>query len=196
LKRQANAIEKGGSPQRGQFNAKVVHLWEMAMWGTRAKLRAQQEKNLERWKEAQRKQQTEWDKWLDSPKGRAATQEQRQAKWTALVKKQKAKPHIESATLTPAGTFTDAMASHIWKAVVDAAWEEPKTRSLIEQQFAAAESYGLHKGWRNKKRQIIEQVVAESYGFNTKERAMDAIHDLATQLQFTVKKQPGHKRAE
>jgi len=96
-------------------------------------------------------------------------------------------PHV--VTLTPAGKFTDAMASHIWKAVVDVALKEPETRSVIEQQLAAAESYGLTKGWRNKKRQTIEQIVAEIYGFKTKEGAMDAIHDLATRLQVELKKQ-------
>jgi hypothetical protein len=43
---------------------------------------------------------------------------------------------------------------------------------------------------RNKKRQIIEQVVAESYGFVTKERVMDAIRKLADKyLQFALHKQ-------
>jgi len=34
FKRQARAIEKGGLPQRAQFNAKVVDLLEQAMWDT------------------------------------------------------------------------------------------------------------------------------------------------------------------
>jgi hypothetical protein len=87
--------------------------------------------------------------------------------------------------LTPAGKFSDAMASHIWKAVVNAALEEPETRSLIDQQVAAGESYGF----KTTKRHITEQVVAESFGFKTKERAMDAIHDIATRLKFALKKQ-------
>ena len=41
----------------------------------------------------------------------------------------------------------------------------------------------------NKKRQIIEQVVAEIYGFKTKELAMDAIRELAGRLGFKLKKQ-------
>jgi hypothetical protein len=143
--RQAKAIAKGGLPQqRAQFNAKVVHLLELAFWETWAKQRAEQER-----------------------KGR----------------------HMESATLTPAGKFTDAMASDIWKAVVRADLEEPKRRSLIEQQLAVAESYGLGKASRNKKPQIIEQVVAESYGFKTKECAMDAIRDFAERLRFELRKQ-------
>jgi hypothetical protein len=141
FERQAKAIRKGGVPQRARFNAKVVHLIEIAWWGTDANRRS----DLER-----------------------------------------AADELGLTTLTPAGKFTDAMASHIWKAVVNAASEEPEIRSLIEQQFAAGESYGF----KTKKRQIIEQVVAENYGFKTKERAMDAIHDLATRLQFALKKQP------
>jgi hypothetical protein len=154
FRQQANAIEKGGSPQRAQFNAKVVYLLEHAMCKT-AGLR-------ENW--------------------RPLTDAEREA-FPNLTQV----PQV--ITLTPAGKSTDAMASHIWKALVDAVREEPKTRSLIEQQFAVAEDYGLHKGLRNKKRQIIEQIVAESYGFKTKEQAMDAIHELAKRLQFALKKQ-------
>src|SRR5262249_8088631 len=71
-------------------------------------------------------------------------------------------PHV--VTLTLAGKFTDKMASDIWKAVVDDALKDPETVSLIEQQLAAGQSYGF----KTKKRQIIEQIVAEIYGFKTK----------------------------
>src|SRR5262245_10774767 len=78
----------------------------------------------------------------------------------------------EDLTLTPAGKFTDAMASRIWKAVVNAALEEPETRALIEQQFAAGGNYGFktkiieHVLGKNKKqkRQIIEQIVPKPTG--------------------------------
>ena len=88
--------------------------------------------------------------------GATATQDQRQAKWAALVEKQKAKPHIESATLTPAGKFTDAMASDIYKRL---------------------------------KKQSKSPLVVEGYQFEDKRRVMDAIHDLANQLQIGLKKQ-------
>jgi hypothetical protein len=99
---------------------------------------------------------------------------------------ERAADELGLTTLTPADKFTETMASHIWKAVVNGALEEPEPRSLIEQQFAAGENYGF----KTKKRQIVEQVVAESYGFTTKERAMDAIHDLATRLKVALTKQP------
>ena len=81
------------------------------------------------------------------------------------------------------------MAGDIWKAVANAALEEPKTRSLIDQQLATVEQYGLQKPLHNNKRQTLEQLVAEIYGFATKERAMDAIHNVATRLQVSLKKQ-------
>lgn len=115
FERQAKAIEKGGMPQRVQFNTKVIDLLETEMWGTRAKQRAKQEKNEERWKEAQKKQQIEWEQYLDSPEGRTAGQGERQAKWASLVQSQKAKPRIESATLTPAGEFIDATAREFYE---------------------------------------------------------------------------------
>ena len=37
FERQAKAIKRGGNPQRVQFSAKVVHLLELAFWGTQAK---------------------------------------------------------------------------------------------------------------------------------------------------------------
>jgi hypothetical protein len=170
--RQAKAIKKGGgSPQRAQFYAKVVHLLELAMYETPG-----------------------------LPKN-----------WRPLTDvEREAFPNLrqvpEAVTFTPAGKFTDVMASHIWKAVVDAALEEPKTRSLIEQQVAVGERYFKTKRIeqvlgktkkqkrqslkiKKQKRQIIEQTVAENYGFKTQERAMDAIHDIAKRLQVALKKQ-------
>ncbi|HSS18253.1 MAG TPA: hypothetical protein VLQ29_14960 [Candidatus Dormibacteraeota bacterium] len=94
--------------------------------------------------------------------------------------------------LTPAGKLTDKTANDIWKAVVAAACKEAKTRSLIDQEVADAAATAERLGRRlqdNKKRQIIEQVVAEIHGFRTKELAMDAIRELAGRLGFKLKKQ-------
>jgi hypothetical protein len=158
FRRQAKAIEKGGSKQRAQraqFNAKVVYLLEHA-----------------------------WSETLGRPENwRRLSDAEREA-----FPNLRRVPHV--VTFTPAGKFTDATASHIWKTVVDDAWEEPETQSLVKQQFAAAERFGLHKASRKKKRQTIEEVVAERYGFKIKEHAVDAIHDLAKRFRFALKKQP------
>lgn len=114
FERQAKAIEKGGLPPQVQFKTKVIDLLETETWSTWAKQRAKQEKNVERWKEAQKKQQIQWEQYLDSPEGRTAGQGERQAKRASLVQSQKAKPCIESATLTPAGKFIDATAGQIY----------------------------------------------------------------------------------
>jgi hypothetical protein len=167
--RQATAIKDGGIPQRVQFNTAVIRQLEHAMWGTRAKQRAKQEKNVERWKEAQKKQQIEWEQYLKSPEGRAANQHQRQAKWAALGQSQKAKPHVESQTLTPAGKFTDAMASDIYNA--------------LEKREV----------WIRKGRAEVRRLIVEGYQFASKERVMESIHKLAEQLQFALKKQPRRK---
>ncbi len=94
--------------------------------------------------------------------------------------------------LIPAGKRTDATASKIWKAVVADACKEPKLQVLINKEVADAAATAERLGRRlqdNKKRQIIEQVVAEIHGFKTKELAMDAIRELAGLLGFKLKKQ-------
>jgi hypothetical protein len=93
---------------------------------------------------------------------------------------------------TPAGKRTDATASKIWKAVVADACAEPKLQPLIDKEVADAAATAERLGRRlqdNKKRQIIEQVVAEIHGFRTKELAMDEIRELAERLGFKLKKQ-------
>jgi hypothetical protein len=165
FRRHANAIEKGGSPQRAEFYAKVVHLAGHAMWDALG--------------------------WRD------VTNEEREAfpflqhlqKVPVVVRLTPVGKFPDVVTLTPAGKSTNATASDIWKAVVDTALKEPETNSLIEQQLAAAECFGFSKGRHNKKRQTVEQIVAEIYGFKTKAKAIDAIHKLATLLQFAPKKQ-------
>ena len=94
--------------------------------------------------------------------------------------------------LTPAGKRTDATASKIWKAVVADACEALELQPLIDKEVADAAATAERLGRRlqdNKKRQIIEQVVAEIYGFRTKELAVDAIRELAGRLGFKLKKQ-------
>lgn len=94
-----------------RFKAEVVRRLDQAIWLTRAKQRAKQMKNEERWKEARKKQQIEWEQYRDSPEGRTASPRERQVKFASLV--QEAKPHIESDTLTPAGKTIDARARQI-----------------------------------------------------------------------------------
>jgi hypothetical protein len=104
FRRQANAFAKGGLPQRPLFKAKVIHLFEMAMWGTHAKQGDDR----------------------------------------------------EDLTLTPAGKFTEVMASDIYRAL---------------------------------EKQSESPLVVEGYQFESKERVMEAIHDLAEQLHFALRKQ-------
>ena len=108
---------------------------------------------------------------------------------------EEAQEHGETVKLLdlsrPAGKRTDATASKIWKAVVAQACRGSK-KPLIDKEVAdaaaTAERLGRHLQ-DNKKRQIIEQVVAEIHGFRTKELAMDEIRELAGRLGFKLKKQ-------
>jgi len=98
---------------------------------------------------------------------------------------------LDLEKLTPAGKQTDATASKIWKAVVAQACRGSK-KPLIDKEVADAAATAERLGRRlqdNKKRQIIEQVVAEIHGFRTKELAMDEIRELAGRLGFKLKKQ-------
>jgi hypothetical protein len=130
FRRQAKAIEKGGLPQRAQFNEKVVYLLEHAMCHT-----AGLPKN-----------------W------RPLTDAEREA--FPLLRRVP-----EVVTLTPAGKFTDKMASDIYNA--------------LEK----------HSVWVKKGRSEVEHIIAEGYQFQSKERVMKAIHNLAKSLQFELKKQ-------
>src|SRR5262249_40220506 len=121
FRRQARAIEKGGLPQRAQFNAKVVYLLEHAMWESLGR--------PENW--------------------RPLTHAEREA-----FPNLRRVPHV--ITLTPAGKFTDKMASDIYNAL--------------------------------DKQDINGILVVEGFRFASKERVMEAIHKLATRLQFELKK--------
>jgi hypothetical protein len=72
---------------------------------------------------------------------------------------------VESATLTPAGKFTDAMASDIYNA--------------LEKREV----------WIRKGRAELRRLIVEGYQFASKERVMEAIHDIATRLRFELRKQ-------
>jgi len=121
--RQADAIKKGGSPQRARFRAKVVLLLDQA-----------------------------WSETLGRPENwRPLTNAERKA-----FPNLRRVPHV--VTLTPAGKFTDKMASDIYEAL--------------------------------DKRDVNGVLVVEDYQFESKERVMEAIHNLAKRLQFELKKQP------
>jgi hypothetical protein len=132
FRRQANAIEKGGSPQRAQFNAKVVYLLEHAMCETLGR--------PENW--------------------RPLTDAEREA-----FPNLRRVPQV--VTFTPAGKFTDKMASDIFNAL-------DKTEL---------------DGRPLKRKRSDEPLMVEGYQFKKKNRVMDEIHRLAEQLQFTLKKQ-------
>jgi hypothetical protein len=178
-----------------QFNTKVVGLLEIACANpnlTDAELFERRKDDQVRLTPAQRAERIRkrdapakaYEKYIDTPEGRAEQDPKKR-----LANFYNKYPQHRWNPLNPAGKFTNAMAGDIWKEVANPALEEPNTRSLIDQQLATAEQYGLHKPLRNKKRQTLEQLVAEIYGFATKERAMDAIHDVATRLQVSLKKQ-------
>lgn len=120
--RQWKALGHVQSQEKIRFNAKVVYLFEQAMWGTHARQGVK----------------------CTMPDGGVIME------------------GIEDLTLTPAGKFTDAMASHIWNAL--------------------------------EKHRKDGQLYVEGCKFENKERVMEAIHDLATQLQFELKKQQRRKR--
>jgi hypothetical protein len=200
FERQAKPIRKGGLPHPARFNAKVVYLLELAMWDTHARQRrrATEQKskvNLELSKLIEQrkaeqagmtKKQIETRKRKPYALAKGAEQVRKQHAFAASLKKQRGARQVD-LTLTPAEKFTDAMASDIWKAVVAGACKEPEMKPLIDQEVADAAAVAERLGRRlqdKKKRQIIEQVVAEISGFKTKERAIDAIRKLAERLQF------------
>jgi len=131
FRRQAKAIEKGGLPQRAQFNTKVVYLLEHAMCET-----------------------------LGRPKNwRPSTDAERK-----LFPNLTRVPQV--VTLTPAGKFTDQTASDILKHL-DA--KRDKHARIIPDSDG--------------------KVTVERYKFVDVDSVMDAIRDLATLLQFKLKKQ-------
>jgi hypothetical protein len=130
FRRQAKAIEKGGLPQRAQFNAKVVYLLEHAMCETLGR--------PENWQ--------------------PLTQAERKA-----FPNLRLVPHV--ITLTPAGKFTYRTARDIYNA--------------LEKREV----------WVRKGKAEVKRLVVEGYQFENKERVMQAIHDLATLLDFALKKQ-------
>jgi hypothetical protein len=91
-----------------------------------------------------------------------------------MVQRQKAKPHIESLTLTPAGKFTDAMARNIYDAL--------DKRDLNDRKLGARK---LKRG---------EGLKVEGRPFQSREEVMDAIHDVATKLGFKLRKQRRKQR--
>jgi hypothetical protein len=145
FRRQADAIEKGGSPQRAQFNAKVVYLFEQA-----------------------------WSETLGRPENwRPLTDVEREAFPNLPTRV----PHV--VTLTPAGKFTDKMASDIYEAL--------EKREVKQQDLSL-----LVKGYKQSKERASENeptIMVEGCPFTSKERVMEAIHDLAKRLQFELKKQ-------
>ena len=146
FRRQANAIEKGGSPQRAQFNAKVVYLFGHSLWEILGR--------PENWRpltDAERKAFPNLPPRVPHVVGLTPA-----GKFTDVV------------MLTPAGKFTDQTASDIYDALEKHPW-----RTLVDGR------------WIEDKR----QVVVEGWRFDSKERVMEAIHDLATDLQFALKKQ-------
>jgi hypothetical protein len=165
--------------QRAQFRAKVVHLLEIATWGTHARTADQQkpqanpklDKLIERRKAEQAgltKEQVMERK--RKPHGLAksqAEQDRKQRELAASVRSslRSQRVPVEDLTLTPAGKFTDAMASDIYNAL---------------------EIHVLPNGL----------LLVEGCQFESKERVMEAIHDLARRLQFELKKQPRKKSVE
>jgi hypothetical protein len=145
FRQQANAIEKGGSKQRAQFNAKVVLLLEQA-----------------------------WSETLGRPEN-----------WRPLSDAEReAFPNLtrvpEVVTLTPAGKFTDSTASNIFNALDVREVEARDLSQLVP---------GYKDSGKKKASEHEPSLVVEGCPFEKKERVMDAIHDLATSLQFELKKQ-------
>jgi hypothetical protein len=205
FKRQATALRSKQQQKHIQFKTKVVYLFEQAWWGTRANRIRRYPRRKFAGRLVTRGFPAKWRRLTDDEWN--VISHPTFPKRASVSRANRLRPRFNDATLAPAGEFTDAFASHVWKAVVDAAQEEPGMRSLIEQQFAAAPSYGVHKRSRNtikpdtdwraltkEDRQIIEQIVAEIYGYKTQDKAMTEIRKLAEQIGFALKKQARRKR--
>jgi hypothetical protein len=159
FRRQANAIEKGGSPQRAQFNAKVVYLFGHAMWGTLG-----QPENWRPLTDAERKA------FPNLP-----------PRVPIVVTLTPAGKFRDVVSLTPAGKLTNATARDIYNAL-DV--REVKQRDLSQLVLGYKETDEKKKASENK-----PSLVVENCPFENKERVMDAIHDIEKRLQFKLKKQ-------
>jgi hypothetical protein len=159
---------------RDRFKTKVIYLLEMAMWRTPAKPKhttdqqgPQTNDELRKPRQAEQAHimsKAEMERWRQK-RDAAAKAYERLLKHNPVPDdlqgdecKQEIKKRFDKFLLTPAGKFTDAMASDIY-------------RDLEKRE--------LQNG----------HLMAEDRQFTSKERVMDAIHDLATQLQFALRKQ-------
>jgi hypothetical protein len=163
FRRQANAIEKGGSPERTQFNAKVVYCLEHAMCETLGR--------PENW--------------------RPLTNAERQG-----FPNLRRVPQV--ITLTPAGKFTDKMASDIYKALEKRPVQAGDLSAVApDYEQRKAQSKEQRKAWGEAQiKESEEGLLMEGCYFATKEDVMKAIHDLATRLQFELKKQARKRTRE
>lgn len=175
FERQANAVRRKDNrtdkqKDRDRFYAAVIRELGMASAWTQSKQRAEQEKNEQRWKEAQKNKQFEWEQYRNSPEGRAANQQQRQAKWAALGQGQTAKPHVESATLEPAGKYADVTARQIYDSL-------PKEECPTEfPDGRERQPHGIR---------------VEGCYFENRERCCEAIRELAKLLGMKLRREQG-----
>jgi hypothetical protein len=167
FKRQLQALSSKQSQEKIQFNAKVVHLLEHAMWGTHVKQRPMADEKrepnselIERRKAEQAgmtKKQVVTRTRKPERFAKGAPQDRLQREHAAKFKQTTIPQH--DLTLTPAEKFTDAMASDIYNAL-----KEHKKDGVLR---------------------------VAGCPFTSKERAMQAIRDLAEQLRFELRKQHG-----
>ena len=201
LDRQLKALRSMQQQEKIQFNAKVVYLLEMAMYGTQAnqgrrgdqpkpktnselsKLIAQRKAEqaqltpLERAERIRKRDAAAkaYEAWLNTPEGRGeqdpikrhekffgsqpASRSQRAKQRAHAASLRRHRAHVQDdLTLTPAGKFTDARASDIFKAL--------------------------------EKRKLPDgHLIVQGCRFENKDRVREAIRDLARQLQFALKKQ-------
>jgi hypothetical protein len=176
FQRQAKALRSVQSQEKIQFNAKVVYLLEMAMWSTHAKqsrVADQQESELN----------SELSKLIG----------QRKAEQAGMTKEQivarKRKPYAVSKGAEQDRKQREHAAKI--KAILANIPQDDLTLTSAGK-FTGAMARDIYNALEKHEKSGVLYV--EGCKFESKERVMDAIHDLADQIQFALTKQARKRR--
>ena len=169
--------------QRPRFDAKVLDRFETEMWGTQAKQQRAAEQQL--------------------PRANISLIEQRRAEQAALTPEQFAERICSRDGA--ANAAVKAFKEHLKQNPIPANLEGEEREREIKKQWRAAEKLLLPKTAPAgrftdavardifnalEKRELLNgRLLVEGHEFRSKKDAMDAIHDLATRVQFRLKKQ-------
>jgi hypothetical protein len=168
---------------RPQFDAKVLDQFETEMWGTRAKQQRAAEQQL--------------------PRANIKLIEQRRAEQAALTPEQFAERICKRDGA--ANSAANALKQYLEQNPIPTGLGSEEREREIKRQWQAAEKLllptttpagrftdAMARDIFNavKKRELPNgRLWVEGHGFERKERVMDAIHDLAKQISFTLRKQ-------